>query len=438
MKRELLLFALLIFAAGTALSQGAALYTVTIVAEPPEGGMVTGEGRYAAGASVTVTAEAYPGFEFAGWWEEGVKVSSAREYTFTITSDRVLVARFEPVLFFEGTQLHLEEEVEFVPTLQLLTGYSRLLSGYRFGEQKWQLGAKVAHEGTSLTSVSGSLQMRVEETRLSGRVVFDPGGAAYRYAYLSLLTRAPNYAVFARAKHSSGGLSYVGSLRTGTLNLSVSFVDSTDSGFQFKSALLRVSRVPFCCDLSGSLTLSFTKDGFSYAKLKVRNLLDLCCGIALDAYLEITPESKAVSLEPVWKYAKACLKAYGNVVWDGEAIEGLEIYGFKISCAFGKTRKYPRLELVTALAPDKLSWARFEGEEFEYIGVKFRRASCCDGNYEFEARTYFSHEGTLLGISRIALEGGLPLGGILYLEPGFTANLVDDEMELKVGWEADL
>jgi len=58
------------------------------------GGTVTGAGVYQNGASVTVVANANPGYAFANWTEYGVEVSTNDSYTFTCTTNRALFANF--------------------------------------------------------------------------------------------------------------------------------------------------------------------------------------------------------------------------------------------------------------------------------------------------------------------------------------------------------
>ena len=69
-------------------------YTVTTAADPAEGGTTTGDGTYAHGERVTVKATAQTGYNFCGWYEGETSVSEAEEYTFAVTSNRNLVARF--------------------------------------------------------------------------------------------------------------------------------------------------------------------------------------------------------------------------------------------------------------------------------------------------------------------------------------------------------
>ena len=71
----------------------AKVYTITVSAEPIEGGTVSGGGDYHYGDECTLTATANEGYEFVNWTENGV-VSAQASYPFTVTGDRTLVANF--------------------------------------------------------------------------------------------------------------------------------------------------------------------------------------------------------------------------------------------------------------------------------------------------------------------------------------------------------
>ncbi len=73
---------------------GISVYTIRVSAAPPAGGTVGGGGTYPHGALATVTAVAGSGYRFLHWTEGGTEVSTEAQYTFTVTSDRDLVARF--------------------------------------------------------------------------------------------------------------------------------------------------------------------------------------------------------------------------------------------------------------------------------------------------------------------------------------------------------
>lgn len=66
------------------------------------GGPFTGSARWLqlevrTDASATVTATPNPGYKFSKWLENGAVVSTAGSYTFTVNSNRALVAKFKPV-----------------------------------------------------------------------------------------------------------------------------------------------------------------------------------------------------------------------------------------------------------------------------------------------------------------------------------------------------
>ena len=70
-------------------------YTITVSANPSNGGTVSGGGTYQQGQSCTVTATANSGYTFTKWTENGTQVSTDANYTFTVTGNRNLVANFE-------------------------------------------------------------------------------------------------------------------------------------------------------------------------------------------------------------------------------------------------------------------------------------------------------------------------------------------------------
>ena len=69
-------------------------YVINISSNPSNGGTVSGGGAYHYGDNCTVTATTNYGFNFINWTENGNPVSNLPSYTFTITSDRNLVANF--------------------------------------------------------------------------------------------------------------------------------------------------------------------------------------------------------------------------------------------------------------------------------------------------------------------------------------------------------
>jgi hypothetical protein len=74
---------------------GTQQYTINVSTNPNIGGFVTGGGTYQQGQSCTVTASANAGFTFTNWTENGNVVSTQANYTFTVNSNRNLVANFQ-------------------------------------------------------------------------------------------------------------------------------------------------------------------------------------------------------------------------------------------------------------------------------------------------------------------------------------------------------
>lgn len=74
---------------------GGSSYTITTAASPEVGGTATGGGTFMMGESCTVSATANAGYSFTDWKENGVTVSTENEYSFAVTSSRMLTACFE-------------------------------------------------------------------------------------------------------------------------------------------------------------------------------------------------------------------------------------------------------------------------------------------------------------------------------------------------------
>ena len=69
-------------------------YTISVAANPNNGGTVSGGGTYTYGQSCTVSATAAQGYSFVNWRENGTHVTSQADYTFSVNGDRNLEAYF--------------------------------------------------------------------------------------------------------------------------------------------------------------------------------------------------------------------------------------------------------------------------------------------------------------------------------------------------------
>ena len=71
-----------------------ASYTVTVSADPAEGGTVSGGDSYDYGETVTLMATANPGYKFVNWTMNGTEVNTDATYSFTATENAEYVANF--------------------------------------------------------------------------------------------------------------------------------------------------------------------------------------------------------------------------------------------------------------------------------------------------------------------------------------------------------
>lgn len=69
-------------------------YTISVSADPTEGGSVSGGGNYYFGYSCTVSATAAEGYTFVNWTENGNVVSTDASYTFIVDGNHSLKAYF--------------------------------------------------------------------------------------------------------------------------------------------------------------------------------------------------------------------------------------------------------------------------------------------------------------------------------------------------------
>ncbi len=117
--------------------------SVVAIANPENGGVVSGYGEYVYGTICTLTATPKPGYEFVCWMEDGELVSTETQYSFTVTSSCILVANFGESFSIsvssnplEGGTVRIEEA-----NSQTFTRGSRLLAAsIDFSEQGYSNG----------------------------------------------------------------------------------------------------------------------------------------------------------------------------------------------------------------------------------------------------------------------------------------------------------
>lgn len=124
------------------MSPSAGPFTISVSADPVEGGTISGGGIFNFGDICTVTATVNQGFRFYGWTENGQVVSTDLAFSFGVTRDRNLVATFgEGILIGDGST----ETNTFLPsynyynyslTQQIFTadeiGYAGVINSFAF------------------------------------------------------------------------------------------------------------------------------------------------------------------------------------------------------------------------------------------------------------------------------------------------------------------
>ena len=70
------------------------LYTITLQANPADGGTVSGGGSFSSGSTVLIQATPNSGYRFVRWSENGTEVSTSASFSFEANNNRTLVAEF--------------------------------------------------------------------------------------------------------------------------------------------------------------------------------------------------------------------------------------------------------------------------------------------------------------------------------------------------------
>jgi Domain of unknown function (DUF1906)/Divergent InlB B-repeat domain/Fibronectin type III domain len=185
-------------------------YTIGVSASPSAGGTVSGGGTFSAGSSRTVTASANSGYIFANWMENGGVVSVSTSYTFTLNSNRNLVANFTAVNYTIGVSASPSAGGTVSGGGTFASGSSRTVtasanSGYTFAN--WTENGGVVNSSTSYTFTLNSNRNLVANFT------------------------SPNYTLTVSASPSSGGtVSGGGTFAAGT---SRTVTASANSGYTF-------------------------------------------------------------------------------------------------------------------------------------------------------------------------------------------------------------
>ncbi len=121
------------------------VYNILVIANPADGGIVTGGGSATAGSQVTVTATSNEGWAFSDWSVNGQVVSYNQSYTFTVSDNITLTANFIQV--FAVTALVSPDNAGYINgegsytygSMATLTAHEN--AGYRFAN--WTLNGNI-------------------------------------------------------------------------------------------------------------------------------------------------------------------------------------------------------------------------------------------------------------------------------------------------------
>ncbi len=137
--------------------------TVVTRSTPAAGGTTSGDGAYAPGTTATVVAVPHPGYKFSKWLVNEVAVSTSASYSFTVTDNRTLVAKFKPVytvtveadpLQVDGEDFEVEGDGLYEPG-EIAKMKAKTLDGYSF--VNWtQNGVEVSTDPLFQFTVGGN------------------------------------------------------------------------------------------------------------------------------------------------------------------------------------------------------------------------------------------------------------------------------------------
>ena len=162
------------------------VYTITVGANPTDGGTVSGAGIYIEGSTCTLTATSNMGYTFINWTENGEEVSTEAEYSFTVTGERNLVANFTADAFIivnDGSATN-----GYVPVYGLYTdAYLKSETVYPADELGAMAGSTISGMGfyatqTNVSWSNASFQVflkEVDETTINAFIGWDDATIVY-------------------------------------------------------------------------------------------------------------------------------------------------------------------------------------------------------------------------------------------------------------------
>ncbi|MCR4392707.1 MAG: hypothetical protein NUV94_08155, partial [Candidatus Acetothermia bacterium] len=380
---------------GMSATASGAQYTITARSDPPKGGVVFGAGSYRAGEVAQLTALPNRGFEFDGWFEGGVEISTLPRLEFVVDRDRTITAKFHPILELVGLGGRWQGTLALLPAAALTMNRFELRPRFLFGSAPWDLRLVAQFTDGVWKDAQGHFSGSWGNLRLGAGLIFNPVVPEYRSGYFVVSGLWEDLRLGQRVTHypRSGTppapyLLY--DLALGVSDLYVSIRAEERDGLQFKDLTAHLLGLDVCCGIQAQGALSFTKKGFSYARAEVTNLPFGCCGLSWDFAVTFTPDRKTVEVSPQWSpFCDVCLTVYGDVDWDANTFtwNGIALYGYKIRCCFGPSccpaGSGGYVEFLTAFDPSRVPGG-FQGDEFEHVKFGLCGPGCCGGSYSAE------------------------------------------------------
>ncbi|MBQ9117803.1 MAG: MBL fold metallo-hydrolase [Clostridia bacterium] len=103
-------------------------YTVDVQQNVQAGGTIEGAGAFKEGETATLRATANQGYAFVGWFNGATCVSYSQVYTFTVTANTALEARFAPTSGGDGTSTSTDDlQIHFLELGNASTGDCTLI-----------------------------------------------------------------------------------------------------------------------------------------------------------------------------------------------------------------------------------------------------------------------------------------------------------------------
>ncbi len=181
-------------------------FLVKTSANPEDGGTTSGDGQYFYGDNVTVSATPSAGYRFLNWTENNLIVSTSKNYSFTIVSERNLVANFKRIKYTIETSSNPQNGGSTDGDGQYFYGESVTVTAtpnIRFVFENWT-------ENNTIVSTSAQYTFTVERNRnlvanfeikaftISANPVPSYGGSVtgtgnYKYGETAVLKAKANY-----------------------------------------------------------------------------------------------------------------------------------------------------------------------------------------------------------------------------------------------------